>query len=599
MTRLTPPEVADIVKGNKKSPIHEQALKMLNEMRCHLDGEYPQHLIDEARPNEALEIKVQRKKVWQPITKEKTSPVLTALGKIRRSPDWAIDYDYCEGYTSAAAKVRTGELPKDYLEYNFPGGYTSFTNWIFQVGLRANLTDANGLVLWMPKDKNLLTTDYLKPIPIVFYTDRILSYVVDDHCILRSYETITVSNGNGTTTEKELFMLVTDSQIEYYYIDIKGNVINVPDMTYVHGLGYMPIVGFRGLHRLTTGNYNLLESRIYPVVPRLNEMAREYSDQQANITLHLFPQRWEYQSETCKNCIDTVTGVSLGKIKDPANTKKFIKCPVCNGTTQKSNVGPYQKFIVRPAKTTMGETAAPIPPFGYDTTLNADVIKLVDERIEKHGYYALCALNMQFLDKTPVAQSGVAKEVDRDELNNFIYTVAEDVVAFMDDSHKIIIDYRYKVSIPDDKVRYELLPYIQVPQDYSILGSVYYADALKSAREAKMSPLVIAELETDYIKKAFYNDETIAELYELINDLDPMPGMSVDEKMAIYQNGGTTKELYIISCNITPFVKRAVEGYDNIHEYENLSREDKMKPLYEYANELMKPVETISTPPVE
>jgi hypothetical protein len=331
-------------------------------------------------------------------------------------------------------------------------------------------------------------------------------------------------------------------------------------MTYVHGLGYLPVVKMKGIYREQFINQTLNESRIYTMTPRLNEMAREYSDQQANITLHLFPQRWEYQSETCRNCMDN--GISLGKIKDPANPKKFIKCPACNGTTQKIAVGPYQKTIVRPAK---------------------EVIKLVDERIEKHGYMALASINMQFLDKSPIAQSGTAKEVDRDELNTFIYNVAEDIVSFMDDSYKVMNDYRYRVVIEDEKLRAALLPMIYVPQDYSILGSRYLAESVKQARDAKMPPLVIAELEEQFVEKTFYNDESTLTEYRLVMNLDPMPGLSVDEKMSVYQNGGTTKELYIISSNITPFVYRALNEVEGFAEMEY---QEQMTILKKYAAEL-------------
>jgi hypothetical protein len=187
------------------------------------------------------------------------------------------------------------------------------------------------------------------------------------------------------------------------------------------------------------------------------------------------------------------------------------------------------------------------------------VIEVIDKRIATHKYEALCAINMQFLMQTPINQSGYAKDVDRDELNNFVYGVAEDLVTMMDRIYKITCDYRYMLIVPSAEARAKMLPVVAVPEKYDILSSTYLADEVKTAKDAKLNGVIISALESDYVSKKFYNSPEIRDELKCVNELDPMVGASEDEKMVRYQNGGVTKEVYIISSNIVPFVKRAMQ----------------------------------------
>jgi hypothetical protein len=96
-------------------------------------------------------------------------------------------------------------------------------------------------------------------------------------------------------------------------------------------------------------------------------------------------------------------------------------------------------------------------PVGY-VPKDTEIVKVQDARVKAHLYGALAAVNMEFLAEVPLSESGVAKEVDRDELNNFVNSVAEDVVRMMDNIYRWICDMRYSVVIPDAERRAELLP---------------------------------------------------------------------------------------------------------------------------------------------
>src|SRR5690606_24926172 len=121
------------------------------------------------------------------------------------------------------------------------------------------------------------------------------------------------------------------------------------------------------------------------------------------------------------------------------------------------------------------------------------------------------ALNMQFLDETPLNESGKAKEVDRDELNNFVYSVAEDLVRIADRVNQNSVEYRYKTVLPIKSKREKLVPEIPVPEKFDLLSSNYLVTEIKEIRDAKVNPIMASELEIELAAKTFYNNPMVKE----------------------------------------------------------------------------------------
>jgi hypothetical protein len=91
----------------------------------------------------------------------------------------------------------------------------------------------------------------------------------------------------------------------------------------------------------------------------------------------------------------------------------------------------------------MGEVPAPTPPMGY-IQKQTEIAELQDKRINEMRYRSLAAINMQFLEAQPAAQSGVAKAYDRDETNNTFYGVAVDMGTIMTNIAELCAMWRYK-----------------------------------------------------------------------------------------------------------------------------------------------------------
>lgn len=560
--------------GNKKHPAYKETVEMYDSLRVHSDGEYPIKLIDERRPSESDVIKAYRKKIYVPITKEIFNSVFQSLGKIRRSTDWKIDYK------EAPARIPENETPYRYFEQNFPT-YTSTTYWAFAVGLKQYLIDPNAVVLVMPKNATIQPNEYLKPTPIIFNSPQVYEYIEDEIAILKTYEKVKFKEGKRKEVEADIFLVIDKEKIQKWQ---KGERSFTMIDEYVHNLGILPCYKLKGITKDNFDSYHIYESRINSIVPRLDEAVREYSDLQAEVVQHVHSEKWTMATQNCTTCTNDL-GISTGYIMKAG--KRTI-CHDCNGTGTVAT-SPYKNIVVRPAKQDLGETPTPIPPAGY-IQKQVEIVGIQDKRIEKHLYSALASINMQFLAKVPMSESGIAKEVDRDELNNTVYSIAEDLVSILDNLHRICVEYRYKVIVPNDEERKQLIPSVAVPEKYDLLSSNYLIDEITAARSGKISPLIIAALEADFATKKFYANPELKTELELVMSLDPLIGLNEDEKMTRLANKGITYIDYVISSNIVKFIRRALLD----ETFVDLGKEQQYNILVGYADEVVKSYEVAS-----
>jgi hypothetical protein len=290
------------------------------------------------------------------------------------------------------------------------------------------------------------------------------------------------------------------------------------------------------------------------------------ADLQASKVQHMYPLFWYYENGECGKCNGT------GKL--PVEEGAPEECKTCKGSG-KMKFSPFAYIAVQPPNIAKGETGIPMPPAGY-INRDVEILKHQDESIDKHIYKSLASLNMQFLDQTPLSISGDAKQVDREELNNFVYNIAEDIVCIMDKIYKMINDWRYSFAIPDKKARKEMLPEIPVPQNFDLLPSDYLIDNITKSKNNKLSPILIAAMETDYAQKTFYAYPDLAELIALSYKLDPLAGITEDEKMTRLTNNGISEEDYIISSNIISFLRKLMTADP---KFEDKTYEEQMKAL--------------------
>lgn len=537
---ITPSEIAQYYKGKKKHSRYEESVRYEREVRIHMDGLFPDKLIKERRPAESETIKAYREKIYSPITMTSMDKVYTSLQKIRKSPDWSIKYS--NEYPKVISEDETLQY---YMEYYFDK-YTSFTNYFFNNVFKEYLVDANSIILWIPDNIDNQETEYLEPCPEIFTSQQIFDFKEDEWYLLKSTENARYRDSYGDFRDGDVFYYVDEYVIQRFdQINARGNFDEV--MNYEHNLGILPIVQLYGKVFTHSGKTAIYKSRISPMLPELDEAAREYSDLQAEIVQHIHSTVWAYNSQECNKC----GGAGVIQSKEAAP----IACTTCHGKGVLP-FNPYENLILRP--TAAGENAAPIPPMGY-VAKQTDIAKLQDVRVQDHIFRAYSSINFEFLAQTPLNISGTAKEIDRSELNNFVYSIGEDVVRIFDDSYYIVNEYRYKDIVTDKAKRDEMLPKINVPEKFDIVSEMVLAEEIRVMKEANIDPIIINAALEEYVNKKFNTDDELRGIVQTSLKCNPYSSMSDDNVITRLTNDGINQTDYVLFCNIKKYVERAME----------------------------------------
>lgn len=546
--QFTQEEIDNYVKGKSPHRFYDKSKEIAEKMAVHADGKTPDKLLTERRPNEPQEVMDYRKKIFTPKTKPTFSKIFSSLQKIRRSSDWSIRY---EGEFS---RIAEGETLEDYCEYNYPG-FTSLTNWVFTLMLRKYLIDPNAVVYVSPMSWNIEQTEYLQPIAQIFDSANVIDFVEDDYAVLLNPTGSSYISNKRLMRGKRFYICTTTQILVYDQINAKEQF--QLSSTIDHNLGVLPAFKLKGIIIDQVDNTYLYESRIAGIIPELDEAIREYSDLQAAKVLHIYPERWEFTQHECTSCKGSgirrnpqFTGPDCGCEPD-------IKCDKCNNGYVVA--GPYSKILVKPVSNPAieGVSQIPNPPAGF-IEKDVEIVKVMEESVERHIYNALCAINFEFLSKAPLAQSGIAKAYDSDEMNNTGHSISEDIVSAMDNIYWLIALYRYNAIYGIDEIE-QMLPMVSVPEKFDIISSTHTQEELKTAKDSKTNPVIISALEESYTTSRFNTDPAVRDRLMLILRLDPLPNVSEDDKMSRLSNKGITLETYVISSNIQEFVQRAIE----------------------------------------
>lgn len=574
---ITQGEIKDIINENllhkKRHEHYEKAVLHDLHMRFHVDGyekkeEKPEngyswakysdytdywfnHLIGDRRPNENPEVLEYRKKIYKSKTKTPCFKVVNSVKKGLKAPDWKIDWNEVKEFP----RIKEGETLKDYMMHNFPI-YGSIENWLYTYALKRILSEPNGIFV-IRANNTIDKSEYVKPY-IEFASAENILYESDTAIMYRTKR-------KHEFVEKDIkysdfiVSLIDDT----YIYDIK-KTSNKGDyeivISYTHKLGYLPYIKSGGYIKEEYNGCMVYNSLISPMLPSLDEGVRIYSDKQAEYVQNIFSTMWAYEVQECNDC------KGLGKVKKAGEQ---IVCPSCEGKgTMRSS--PYGKMILKaPA---VGEQGVPTPPAGY-VEKSTEMARILDEAFKSEMYEALSAINMEFLAETPLNESGVAKEIDRDELNNFVYGVYSHIVNnVLYPVFKIIADYRYIVLIPSKEERKLMIPDINIPETFELLNEKYLLDHVGNAIQKQINPLIIKTAEMQLIRKKFANDKKTQAKLVAIMKLDPFSGRNKENIIEEVLAGYISEEDANISQYIQQYVQEAIEENDKFLELEYLQQ---------------------------
>jgi hypothetical protein len=570
--------VAPYFEGKKKCKSYSRAVDAYHHVSFHFDGyfappliqdlgqgvvvpsdmsnsmyinPYFTRLIDMRRPSESLEIKAYRRNIYLPQTKSPCFKVYNSLRKIVKAEDWKIDYSKVE----KNSKVADDENLEDYCESDYPF-FDSIENWIYTYAFKQMLVDANALcyVIPLPKNDALDETEYYRPFSQIAPTLKVIDFKDNELAVFEcDHKTMFIEG--GIECEGKIITIITRAGVWEARQTKSDNSFSLTQTNdFIKDFGkemeYLPAWKLGGIDKEFTIEGRLYDSFLFPIIPGLDAAAREMSDADAEVVQHVYSTMWYYSLQNCKTC--------SGSGKVLKGGKQTICKDCTNGVASKT---PYTDMVLNPS--TFDGEKMPTPPAGY-ITKQTDMVKLQAERIASHVYNALSAINMEWLSSMSQTQSGVAKEVDRDELNNYVYGIAYHLVeTLVKPIYYFVNEFRYCKVIVDGEAREKQLPTIAIPSKFDILTSNILEQQMKSAMDSKADSEIIDQLELEYVQKKFPNEPDLRNRMKLKKSLDPFPRLTIDEKNNLALNKLADPLDLIVSNYLQPFIEMALFEDEN------------------------------------
>jgi len=567
--------------SGKKHKNYHRAVDIKNHMEFHFNGyfrktdvtgdvqiinekqnPYFKRLIDMRRPSESDPIMNYRRNIYLPITKIPCHKITNSLKKIVKSQDWNIDYSSSDYPASLPDK----ETLKYYCEENYPF-FDSVENWAETYVINQMFKDPNAVVVVIPMNFDKESSEFYQPYSYIISSRKVLDYSMNEYVV---YEE---KDDDKLDQIKHLKIITTDSIYDAIRADKDKFIIT----QIKHDLGYLPAFIMGGIPLQISEKMPLYESFLSSILPELDAAAQEHSDLQGAIVQHLYPTMWYFASQECNSCHGTGNVIKEGK---------NIICEQCEGDGRLTK-SPYKDMKLNTGG--FDEKQVPTPPAGIiDKSSVIAIVQLQEKRVQDHITRALSAINMEYLSDTPLNQSGKAKEIDRDELNNFVYQIAYHLVEnILKPIYYFINEWRYKDYVPVPETRENMLPRINIPERFDLLTENIVGEQLAQAITNKFSDEIIENLEMEYVGIHFNNHPDILERVKAKKELDPFAGKNNDEKNNLLLQGDVPKSDVITSIYIDNFITRAIIENKNFLKLEYAKQKvimdkycaDKMKEM--------------------
>lgn len=513
----------------KRHKFYAESVTAMENMGVHMTGDSPEKLLNIKRPNEDKEAKRYRLDSYKPKTKSSANKATSIINRIYNERLFSITFP-----ENPSTLVSDEDILQTYLTEEMPL-YVSLTNFQKTVFTKMHLKDANGLIGVMPIDFELEDTDIAQPVPI-FYTARELVDFEDGefYTVLREKK----KKGTvGTGIIKQKVIIYTITRILILFKEKTDDKWTIR-VDHSHNFGFPPAFRVGGIV-IDTNPPQLFESYIAGVLPHWDEAVSMNSDLSFAIVNHLYPREWEIPVD-CNH-----DGCRDGRvtIKDAAGKDTDIKCPTCSGTGKMTSRGPANTTYVN--KDALNPDAPlPLPPFGYaekELSSTELLVTLTEKEIRK-GFEAI---NMDIVNEVGENQSGVAKVIDRQDLDGFLDVYSGHVFKFV--LPKIILYitmwryweiYKHNMDLIKDT-----LPVIKEPTTFDVFSITLLTEELEKLTAAGAGGPFLLGIQKDIIDKRF-TDELTKNFFNTILDVDPISHLTADDIMVQSRVIGQT-EMYI------------------------------------------------------
>jgi len=480
------------------------ALQMSLDARRHSEGSGIETLLQQRFPSEPLEIHRYRLQNLRPITRTYFDKVLNALACMQRAQGL--------GFQCAEPAL------EHYLRHQNPDGYDMF-EWFFSTGLRVSCTEPNGLLAIVP---NGLQPKGL-PVLRYFRAESVRQYTPGQWALV------------ALPDAPDTYLMFTPNSLHIY----QANTRQATELWRYPQPAFAAVLC--GGELLSLRYPNVYRSFLSGAFAFWDEALVQFSEKQAGIKQHLFPEKWQFALEECKHC------EGMGKMRHGGT---IVDCAACNGSGRPAITGVFSVLSVPVPRE--GRPNLPMPPAGY-IQKDFSAIEFLNKDIDANLYKGLAALNCEFLTESPLATSGISKAMDRQELNTFMYKIAHHIV--------------YQQFLPLCKAVLRILmpglavsnarPTVFLPQNFEHLPTNLPEDNLRSLQSPQLNPVLRRALEQQYIAQQFAQQPEYKNRLHTYLQLQPFPGTPPETLLQLYANQAISYPQLYLALHIESLCNQA------------------------------------------
>jgi len=506
-----------------------------------------------------------RRQRYFPVTKEPMYKVINSLKKIIRCRDWKIDYSRSEVPDFMPEEIGL----EDYCEKYFPYD-DSIENWSYNRGMNWMLTDPNAVIVVMPLDWDIEDNDYYRPMPHIIPSKDVYEFKDDELCVFLSPYVNKFQDGNGKWKDGKIVGIMTK---DCYYEAVQTGTKECTMIEHPHMLNDLPCFIMGGENKSPDLTAPFYESFLQPMLPSLDQTAALNSDLEVSVISFLYPERWTVETQQCQSCAGT------GYVPGPGGQ---VVCPNgCSPTGRGSAPrSPLRDTVINFKRGLDSEMANlfSIPPAGY-IEKDTSIIELMMKKVADGLYSSLAAVNMEFLAKTPLVESGKAKEVDRDELNNFVYQVAQRLVEkVIEPIYFFVNEWRYMTVVPNEIDRRRMLPHVDVPENYDFLTSQGLEDELIKMSASQVSDDIKEFAEMDFVHKKYQEAPELRDKLIAAQMHNPLRGYAAADLLSLVDANIISKFDAVLATYLKSFITQLMEDPDS--DFLSISYQDQQEILF-------------------
>ena len=548
-----------------KSEYVEEIREIAEELEPHFDEDYPKKLLRVQHPGEQPWMKDYRKERWQPKTRTATGRVFTTLQKIQQADDFKVQFKEDFKETGIAETNPKGTL-KQYLTYDLPK-YKSIETFTFSIGLSKYLENPNAAIFigpdiesWIKEPLNQgAAINWEEPFPQIFEEEDIL--FKDEYTLIVKLDQYKAKDMNGNYMKWDQFLTITEMglvltrQIKPYAKDVDPF-----DQYFIdHDFKAYPVVTVGSVICEIEDGQIVYDSVLTPCLPAWNDALFGNDDFLVNKALHSNPIFWRYKNSPCKTC--NGTGVRINKGDNTQST-----CSTCNGNGLGSEGSPFATIEINLQKKNATNPDVQTPtgaPAGY-IQLDIAALEFQKKEIDDDIYRGFQAIGLELLANVPMAQSGIAKQYDRKEINTFFFQVAVHLGYLIEIMSELTFLQRYASEIDNGLVNQDQIkantPNVVIPTDYDIITTEVLSANLSQAIKDGFDPIITNGLTKQYTEKVFGENSYQMKLIAVKSVIDPLPYMTTEEKLVLKDSMGCSDLDYVTSAYLPAFVNQLIEG---------------------------------------